>query len=206
MNKLLCLILPLLFLIGTVVAQEQEESDGKELSEYTVGLSFSAFGPSLGLAYNFSKKTSLQVAFGAFSGDAPFEQEIAGHTFKGTGGTTWMGFFLNHRPIENANWFRLITGIGIGGIENEIVDVNDANHSYTARYSNNPVGYLGVGFGGRAVKGFQIGFDIGALFTAGPQVMSTGSTLDADVLDAIPNTLFFGKVLPNAQLSVSYGF
>lgn len=186
-------------------AYTQEES-AKELAEYSVGLGISPFGPSVGFSHNLSVKTTIQVGIGAFSGDNPVEQEIGGATFSGTAETNWMGIFLNHRPFEDYDWIRFNVGIGIGGIEGALTDVNDPNHTYTARYDNNPVGYVGVGVGSRPVKGVTVGFDIGGLHTSGADIASTGTTVNNDVLSEIPNTMGFGRVLPNLQLTVGYGF
>ena len=97
----------------------------------SVGLS--PFGPSLGFSHNLSEKTTVQVSLGGFSGDNPVDQEIGGATFAGTGETNWMGIFLNHRPFEDYDWIRFNVGIGIGGIEATLTDVNDANHTYDVR-------------------------------------------------------------------------
>lgn len=172
-----------------------------DFAEYGAGVGVSPFGPSLNLTYNISEKTSLFVGVGAFSGDNPTSPEISGVTFDATGETNWVGFFLNHRPFEDADWFRVNTGIGIGGIEGTLTDQADASHTYNVRYQNNPVGYLGVGFGAKPVKGIQVGFDLGALHTAGPTITGTG-----DLAAEIGDTFGFGRVLPNIQLGVSYGF
>ena len=47
---------------------------------------------------------------------------------------------------------------------------------------------------------------MGGLHTSGGDVTSTGTTVNAEVMDEIPNTLGYGRVLPNLQLSVAYGF
>ena len=60
---------------------------------------------------------------------------------------------------------------------------------------------LGVGVGAKPVKGIQVGFDVGALHTGGPNITGTG-----DLASDIGDTFGFGRVLPNFQLSVSYGF
>ena len=195
----------LLGLALTPGADAQEEG-AKETATYGVSLGISPFGPSLGFSHNLSEKTTIQVGLGAFSGDNPFEQDIAGATFSATGETNWMGIFLNHRPFEDYDWIRFNVGIGIGGIEGTLTDVNDANHTYDIRYGDNPVGYVGIGFGSRPVEGVTVGFDIGGLHTSGAAISSTGTTVNTDVLDEIPNTPGFGRVLPNLQLSVGYGF
>ena len=195
-------LLPAVFSLD---AQAQDDS-AKEMAEYNVSVGISPFGPSLGFSHHLSAKTTVQVGFGAFSGDNPVDQEIGGATFTGDAETNWMGIFLNHRPFEDYDWIRLNVGIGIGGIEGNLIDVADANHSYNIRYDNNPVGYVGIGFGARPVKGVNVGFDIGGLHTSGGDITATGTNVNADVLEEIPNTLGYGRVLPNLQLTVGYGF
>ena len=116
------------------------------------------------------------------------------------------GHLLEPPSFEDYDWIRLNVGIGIGGIEGNLIDVADANHSYNIRYDNNPVGYVGIGFGARPVKGVNVGFDIGGLHTSGGDITATGTNVNADVLEEIPNTLGYGRVLPNLQLTVGYGF
>jgi hypothetical protein len=195
----------LLTALFSLDAQAQDDST-KEMAEYNVSVGISPFGPSLGFSHHLSAKTTVQVGFGAFSGDNPVDQEIGGATFAGDAETNWMGIFLNHRPIEEYDWIRLNVGIGIGGIEGNLIDVADANHSYNIRYDNNPVGYVGIGFGARPVKGVNVGFDIGGLHTSGGDITATGTNINADVLEEIPNTLGYGRVLPNLQFTVGYGF
>ena len=196
------LLMGLVFTLGT----NAQEEGAKETATYGVSVGFSPFGPSIGFSHNLSEKTTIQVGLGAFSGDNPVEQTIAGSTFSGTGATNWMGIFLNHRPFEDFDWIRFNVGIGIGGIESTLTDVNDANHTYDIRYGDNPVGYVGIGFGSRPVEGVTVGFDIGGLHTSGAVISSTGTTVNTNVLDEIPNTPGYGRVLPNIQLSVGYGF
>ena len=196
------LLMGLVFTLGT----NAQEEGAKETATYGVSVGFSPFGPSIGFSHNLSEKTTIQVGLGAFSGDNPVEQTIAGSTFSGTGATNWMGIFLNHRPFEDLDWIRFNVGIGIGGIESTLTDVNDANHTYSIRYGDNPVGYVGIGFGSRPVKGVTLGFDIGGLHTSGAVISSTGNGANPFVLDEIPNTPGYGRVLPNIQLSLGYGF
>lgn len=195
----------LLFPATTTVVQAQEDAP-KEFASYGIGIGISLFGPSYNFIHNLSEKTTINVGIGAFSGDSPIAQEIGGVTFDGTGATNWMGVFLNHRPFADYDWFRFNVGIGIGGIEGTLTAQDDENHTYSMRYDNNPVGYVGIGFGLRPVKGFTFGFDLGALHTSGSDVTSTGTTVNPEVMDEIPNTLGYGRVLPNLQLSVAYGF
>ncbi|MCH1588582.1 MAG: hypothetical protein L7S02_05240 [Flavobacteriales bacterium] len=177
------------------------QEDGSDFAEYGVGLGISPFGPSVQFVHNFTPKTSLFVGVGAFSGDNPVAPEIGGSTFDATGETQWVGFFLNHRPFEDADWFRFNAGIGIGGIEGELTDQADATHTYNVRYQNNPVGYVGVGVGSRAKQGITVGFDLGMLHTGGPTITGTG-----DLAEEVGDTFGYGRVLPNLQLSVGYGF
>ena len=195
-------LLALILFAGHAWGQESTA----EFAEYGVNLGLSPFGPSLGFTHNLSEKTSVQIAVGAFEGDNPANTEVGGYTFEGTAETNWMGIFVNHRPFEDQDWFRLNAGIGIGGIEGTITDVDNAEHTYHARWDNNPVGYVGVGVGGRPVQGITVALDLGALHTAGPDITATGTFSDSAVLDELPSTFGFGRVLPNFQLSVGYGF
>ncbi len=195
----------LLAAVFTLDASAQDDS-AKEVAEYNVSIGISPFGPSLGFSHHLSAQTTVQVSLGAFSGDNPVDQEIGGTTFSGNAETNWMGIFLNHRPFEDYDWIRFNVGIGIGGIEGNLIDVDNANHSYNVRYDNNPVGYVGIGFGGRPVKGLNFGFDIGGLHTSGGDITATGTDIDTEVMEEIPNTLGYGRVLPNIQLTLGYGF
>lgn len=206
MTRILQFAAALLIAASFSVDCQAQEDDAKETATYGVSVGISPFGPSLGFSHNLSEKTTVQVSLGGFSGDNPVDQEIGGATFAGTAETNWMGIFLNHRPFEDYDWIRFNVGIGIGGIEATLTDVNDANHTYDVRYGDNPVGYVGIGFGSRPVEGVTVGFDIGGLHTSGAVITSTGSTTNATVMDEIPNTFGYGRVLPNLQLSVGYGF
>ena len=204
--KVLPLAVALIAATSFSLGCQAQDDDAKDMASYGVSVGISPFGPSLGFSHNLSEKTTVQVGIGAFSGDNPVDQEIGGATFSGTGETSWMGIFVNHRPFEDYDWIRFNVGIGIGGIESTLTDVNNANHSYAIRYDDNPVGYVGIGFGSRPVKGVTVGFDIGGLHTSGADITSTGTETDAAVMDEIPNTVGSGRVLPNLQLSVGYGF
>ena len=163
----------------------------------------SPFGGSLSFAYNESPKTSWLFAVGGLPG-LELKQEIEGTKYTVNGSSSWVGCFLNHRPLANADWFRLVAGIGIGNIKNELED-ESGNH-YRADYTENPVGYLGLGFGARPVKGFDIGLDIGWLQTAGPVVSQTAGDANADAVEDISGHFLFGSVLPNVQVTASWGF
>tara|TARA_Y100000385_G_scaffold286427_1_gene348416 strand:+ start:223 stop:843 length:621 start_codon:yes stop_codon:yes gene_type:complete len=206
MKKIYSIFAATVLFVATSSTIHAQDEGAKEFAAYSAGLGISPFGPSLNFSHNLSEKTTVNVGIGAFSGDNPIAQEIGGATFDGTAATNWMGIFLNHRPFEDYDWLRFNVGIGIGGIEGTLTDQADENHTYSILYDNNPVGYVGVGFGSRPVKGFTVGFDIGGLHTSGGDVTATGSAMDQAVMDEIPNTLGYGRVLPNLQLSVNYGF
>ena len=206
MKKIYSIFAATVLFVATSSTIHAQDEGAKEFAAYSAGLGISPFGPSLNFSHNLSEKTTVNVGIGAFSGDNPIAQEIGSATFDGTAATNWMGIFLNHRPFEDYDWLRFNVGIGIGGIEGTLTDQADENHTYSILYDNNPVGYVGVGFGSRPVKGFTVGFDIGGLHTSGGDVTATGSAMDQAVMDEIPNTLGYGRVLPNLQLSVNYGF
>ena len=75
-----------------------------------------------------------------------------------------------------------------------------------ANYTANPVGYLGIGFGSTATKGFTYGLDIGWLQTDGLNVLQVKGALDAKAVKAIGDDMFFGSALPNIQLNLGWGF
>ena len=129
-----------------------EEAGDSNFAEYSISVGGSPFGGSLSFAYNESPKTSWLFAVGGLPG-LELEQEIEGTKYTVNGSSSWVGCFLNHRPLANADWFRLVAGIGIGNIKNELED--DSGNHYRADYTENPVGYLGLGFGARPVKGFS---------------------------------------------------
>lgn len=199
MKKLILLTTSLCLITVLSFAQE----DAKAPADYGISAGFSPFGFSVSFARNISAKTSIYVTAGGFpTSEAPFSPSIDGlgdYTLES--GSSWMGFFLNHRPFEDSDWFRINTGLGIGNIENTITD-DASGEVYTANYTENPVAYLGVGFGQRAVEGLTFGVDVGMLFGAGPVI--TGP--DAAKVAAIGDSPFFGNILPNFQLTLGYGF
>lgn len=197
MKKIILLTTAMFFCASYIIAQDEATT-----ADYGVSVGFSPFGLSVSLAHNISAQTSVYVTAGGFpTADAPFSPTIDGFgDYDLVSGSSWMGFFLNHRPFEDSDWFRINTGIGIGNIENTLTDASGAE--YTANYKENPVAYLGVGFGQRPVEGFTFGLDVGLLFGAGPVIAGP----DPAKVDAIGESPFFGNILPNFQLSVGYGF
>ena len=195
-----------------------------EFADYGIGLGVSPFGPAVNLTHNFSEQTSVVIGLGGFGmRGTGFDLDFGDRTYTPEGETSWMGIFVNHRPFVDASWFRVNTGIGIGGIQGTVTSVDaihgDEYDTYDVRYANNPVGYLGVGIGSKPVKGITVGFDLGILTTAGPTITRTTDPDEleehpdpndpnhfVDISGHIPNNLFFGKMLPNAQRTVTYGF
>ena len=129
------------------------------------------------------------------------EMEIEDETYKVKGKSAWTGFFINHRPLK-AEWFRLVAGIGFGHIENNLKD--DKGNHYRVNYTENPVGYVGIGFGNDTKKGFKVGFDFGLLYTGGATV--TNVTDNDAATEDIRDFWLFGTVLPNAQLTLGYNY
>ena len=199
---------------GGTFAQE----GSSDFADYGVGLGISPFGPAINLTHNLSEQTSVVIGLGGFGvAGTGFELDFDGAKYTTEGETSWMGVFVNHRPFDEAAWFRINSGIGIGGIQGTVTSVlaihEDEYDTYDVRYQNNPVGYLGVGFGSKPVAGIQIGFDLGILATAGPTITRTTDPEEAaehpgiaDISGEIPNNVGFGRFLPNAQLTVTYGF
>ena len=112
--------------------------------------------------------------------------------------------FINHRPFEDKDWFRLGTGIGIGTIKNTLSS-DGSSDTYLANNVGNVVGYVGIGFGGRPKKGLVYGLELGLLSTSGANVtpLNGGS---AETAAKIADDSFFSPLLPLIQLGVSWGF
>ena len=208
------------FLAASLLVATSAFAQDSEFADYGIGLGISPFGPAVNLTHNLSEQTSVVIGLGGFGvAGTGADLEFNGATYTTEGETSWMGVFVNHRPFADAAWFRVNTGIGIGGIQGTVTSVvaihEDEFDTYDVRYANNPVGYLGVGFGSKPVKGIQVGFDLGILTTAEPTVTRTTDPEEAaehpqiaDISGSgdITNNIFFGRMLPNAQFTVTYGF
>ena len=148
----------LAFMICMLTATSAFADDHKDKDfAYSVNVGLSPFGGSLGFGYNANSKTTYQFALGGFSGEAPFKADVEGTEYTMETETTWVGFFVQHRPVDSARWFRLVAGLGIGSIETELDD-GDGN-TYDVHYKENPVGYLGSV--SVAKPRFIWGFDLG---------------------------------------------
>ena len=172
-------------------------------AEYGASLGFSPFGGSVSLGWHTTASTTFFATFGgAPEGEAPFKIDVDGTEYTQKGGSSWMGIFMNHRPFDDSQWFRFSTGIGIGGIYGELSDGN--GNKYDVEYKENPVGYMGVGFGNGTSEGITFGFDLGALYGSGPEI--TVAEGNGNDLEGIEDSSWFGNVLPNLQFSVGYNF
>jgi len=191
-----------LFAIQPALAEDTKDSN---FAKYSLSGSFSPFGTSLNFGYNSCSKTSYQFSVGGFpETEAPFKVEVDDSEYTVKGSSSWAGVFVQHRPVDDSKWFRLVFGFGVGQIKNSLDD--GEGNTYTANYTENPVIYSGIGFGGEAKKGFIWGFDIGLLSTAGPNVIQTSSMNGIDHTSDIEDFWAFGAMLPNAQLTLGYGF
>ena len=211
----------LLFVAASSITQAQDDV-AKDFAEYSAGLSISPFGPGLNLTYNIDTKNSISAGFGFLpEGDVPEaflpDFSTAGG-FAVTGTASWLGVFWRHRPFTNQNiGFNL--GLASGQIENNLT-ANDPMHvgedeyaSYSVNYAENPVMYFGVNYGSKPVKGFQFGVDLGVLSTGGANIQYTGDPEEGaehpedrvEEIEDIRDNLAW-SMLPNIQLSVSYGF
>ena len=181
----------------TAVAKEKADSN---FSEYGIYGGLSPFGGSLSFAYNANSKTSWLVSIGGAPELLELNLKIDNKTYKTKGKSAWTGFFINHRPLK-AEWFRLVAGIGFGHIENNL---KQGENHYRVKYTENPVGYVGIGFGNDTKKGFKVGFDLGLLYTGGATVESVKS--DGTAVEDIRDYWLFGTVLLNFQLTMGYNF
>ena len=175
----------------------------EDLAENSLIVGVSPFGGSLSYSYAFSSRTNVQATFGGIPESSFLSVNVDGTDYDVTAKASWAGGFINHRPAENADWFRLNMGIGFGSIENTLVD--SSGDSYDVNFKETPVAYMGVGFGLRPTKGLQYGLDVGALFGAGAVVTADPENA-GDALDAIADSPIAANVLPNAQLTIGWGF
>jgi len=220
MKRFTALFSAAILIAACTVATAQETAE-KEFASYGAGVAFSFFGPSLNLTYNIDAKNSISIGLGAApEGDAPdwllpdFDPLTLSNVAV-SGSSSWMGLFWRHRPFENQN-IGFNVGMASGQIENNLAA--DGFHdgesvSFSVNYTENPVMYFGLNYGGKPVKGFQVGFDLGVLSTGGADIQYTGEAEElaahgddiAAQMTEIKEKLAW-TMLPNMQLSVSYGF
>ena len=201
--------LALLVAPGTALSHEPFaiEGDDGDSSSYGVLFGVSPFGGSATFSRHVSKKTTWQFSIGG-TPNLEFDVPIKDVEYTMRSHSTWVGCFVNHRPVERALWFRLVTGFAIGVIDNQLED-SDGN-TFLAEYRESPVAYMGFGFGATTRRGITVGFDIGWLQSAGPRLSYVKGQLSdeeqARRLAAIDGDFFFGSFLPNIQAGVGYNF
>lgn len=220
MKRFTALFSAAILIAACSVATAQETAE-KEFASYGAGVGISPFGPSLNLTYNVDAKNTISIGIGgAPESDVPdgllpnFDPLLLGNA-AASGSSTWMGVFWRHRPFENQN-IGFNVGMASGQIENNLTA--DGFHegesvSFSVNYTENPVMYFGLNYGGKPVKGFQVGFDLGVLSTGGADIQYTGEAEElAAHGDEIAEQMaeikekFAWTMLPNFQLTVSYGF
>ena len=175
----------------------------KDVADYGFLMGISPFGGTVNFVYNQNKKTSWNFGVGS-SLPITMSATIEDTEYDVTGDTKWAGVFWNHRPIKKADWFRFVSGVGVGRINIDIEDTT-SNAKYSADYMENPVLYTGVGFGNKPVKGFLYGFDLGVLATGGTTVTPVDNGTEAQA-NEIAGNWRFGSALPNFQMTVGYGW
>ena len=220
MKRFTALFSAAILIAACSVATAQETAE-KEFASYGAGVGISPFGPSLNLTYNFDAKNTISIGIGgAPESDVPggllpnFDPLVLDNV-AASGSSTWMGVFWRHRPFENQN-IGFNVGMASGQIENNLTA--DGFHegesvSFSVNYTENPVMYFGLNYGGKPVKGFQVGFDLGVLSTGGADIQYTGEAEELaahgdDIAEQMTEIKekFAWTMLPNAQLTVSYGF
>ena len=175
---------------------QAEAKKNENIADYGITVGLSPFGGSFNFAKHQTHKTTYLVSLGGlpeFESSPSFNDK----SYTATNTSTWAGFFVNHRPVKGAHWFRLNAGLAVGSIEGELE--NEDGEITNFSYTENPALYTGIGFGGGAKKGFVIGGDIGLLTNSGAVL----SGADADELSELWQ---FGSRLPNIQVILGYNF
>ena len=220
MKRFTALFTAAILIAACTVATAQETAE-KEFASYGAGVGISPFGPSLNLTYNLDAKNTISLGIGgAPEGNVPdgflpnFDPLLLGNPSV-SGSSSWLGVFWRHRPFENQN-IGFNVGMASGQIENNLTA--DGFHagesvSFSVNYTENPVMYFGLNYGAKPVKGFQVGFDLGVLSTGGADIQYTGEAEElaehgddiAEQMTEIKEKMAW-TMLPNLQLTVSYGF
>ena len=190
----------------------------QDYAKNSFGLNTSGPFPAAGLQWNhqLSEKTTLTAFYGQAveadwtTDDAYYPANDPADAIQGYTGTTfqsssWTGFLLNYRPLENFDAFRVAGGMGVGRLGGTLEGIDDG-HEYFIN-GHGPFAYMGVGYGLKPVKGFQWGVDIGWL-------RAPGFTVETDGIDAAAAAARMELVkrnhelsfFPNAQITVAWGF
>ena len=220
MKKFTALFSAALFIAACSITTAQDAPE-KEFASYGAGVAISPFGPSLNLTYNVDAKNTISIGIGAApesnvpEGLLPNFDPLLLTNASVTGSSTWMGLFWRHRPFDNQN-IGFNVGMASGQIENNLTADgfhDDETVSFSVNYTENPVMYFGLNYGGKPVKGIQVGFDLGVLSTGGAEIQYTGEAEElaahgddiAAQMTEIKDKMAW-TMLPNFQLTVSYGF
>lgn len=190
-------------LVGLSVMGTAQAGDDADFAESSLIIGVSPFGGSLSYSYAFSSRTNVQATFGGIPETSFLSTTVDGTDYDLTSKASWAGGFISHRPVENADWFRMNMGLAVGSIENTLED--SSGDRYDVNFKESPSAYMGIGFGLRPNKGLQYGLDMGALFGAGAQVIADPENT-GDAAEAIASSPIAGNVLPNAQLTIGWGF
>jgi hypothetical protein len=168
---------------------------------------------SFGLQWNhqFSPSTGLTTFYGAaveasYDATEPYTFEGSSQGYTGTGfeTSTWTGFLLNHRPLEDFQGFRVVGGGGVGRLGGSFTGIDDGYNYFVNGHG--PFAYMGIGLGSKPVKGFQWGIDIGWLRAPGFDVISDGvDAVAAAHAMELAKQNHTAPFFPNAQISVSWG-
>ena len=213
-------VLKSIVLLGTAVfltvpnGWAQTQGDTTETAEHGVLLGLSPFGGSLTFSYHSSAQTTWQCSIGG-NPEGTFDMTVDGQAYSLKSRSSWLGWFVNHRPLKQAQWFRIATGFALGNIRHRLED--PSGNIFAVDYQESPVGYLGFGAGVGTQRGFTFGFDVGWLQSAGPQIrydrgpsLGEPGALDDEQkqerTDAISDSVFFGSFMPNIQLGLGYNF
>jgi hypothetical protein len=200
-------ILILTLIIATASSSYCQESEN-DFAEYGVRVALSPFGLTLSSSYNKTKKTAFIVSVGGIpESKSLITPKIENfNELEMISESTWMGFFVHHRPFEKQDWVRINFGLAIGYIEHSLND-GTMGGDYKVMYKNPPSGYLGIGFGQSPNKGIVFGADFGLLFGSGPEITGPDITpATIEKIENIKNSPVGSVVLPNFQFSIGYNF
>jgi hypothetical protein len=190
-------------LITSIINFSYSQETENDFAEYGVRGALSPFGLTLSMSYNKTKKTAFIVSVGGIpESNSLITPKIDNfNDLEMVSESTWMGFFVHHRPFEKQDWLRINFGLAIGYIEHTLND-GSIGGEYKVMYRNPPSGYLGIGFGQSPKKGIVLGADFGLLFGSGPEI----SGPDVTKIENIRNSAVGSVVLPNFQFSIGYNF
>ena len=185
----------------------------QEYAKNSFGINTAGPVQSFGLQWNhqFSPSTGLTTFYGAavevsYDATEPYTFDGSSQGYTGTGfeTSTWTGFLLNHRPLEDFQGFRVVGGGGVCRLGGSFTGIDDGYNYFVNGHG--PFAYMGIGLGSKPVKGFQWGIDIGWLRAPGFDVISDGvDAVAAAHAMELAKQNHAAPFFPNAQISVSWG-